>query len=532
MSPASRYLPRLLAFATFAVAIAIGWAGIHLAKSERIERIERDRSELHRVARELQVRIDHLEARYREHLERLTRSDLNDRFALRDTLDRVVGVRQFSTLRPGGEIDVHLLASDETRDEAEVPLPVIDPRERPVGRGNVVEIPREKLEAIADHGWFQDGQSLFYVHRINQRRFGLLLVEPTLVTSAIREAILGEGELWTGENRDAPADDGLFVNGRAIFASNLDSEFSADVVIPLASRFGDWQIRSRDARETVVSYDQGRLAGSAALALFIALVGGFGSWHLGRALRLAEQRVSFVNRVSHELKTPLTNILLNTDLATDDTGAAGRRRLTMVSEETRRLSRLIDNVLAFSRREQTELELKPAPTRLRPLIEDVVTQFCPSLERRGIQPEIDCGPDLVAIADPDSLTQVLGNLLSNVEKYAASGGRVRIAARAEDSAIALLVADRGPGIPRNERERVFRPFQRLDDRPSEGASGTGLGLAIARDLAERMKGSLQLLDEEDSNDSGATFLLRLPAGDANAVPSAPRIIEFPDSRAS
>lgn len=530
MSPASRYLPRLLAFATLAVATVIGWGGIRLSKSEIIERIERDRSELHRVARELQVRIDDLEARYREHLERLTRSDLNDRFALREAIDHIVGVRQFSTLRPSGEVDVHLLASDEPRDESKVPLPVIDLRERPVGRETVVEIPRERLEVIENHDWFQNDDSLFYVQRISQRRFGLLLVEPTLVTDAMREAILGEGKWFPEADQDEPQNDALFVNDHAIFPADLDADFAADVVIPLAARFGDWQIRSRDDRRVVVSYDQGLLTGTAALALFIALAGGFGAWHLARALRLAEQRVSFVNRVSHELKTPLTNILLNADLAADDSGTSGRKRLTMVSEETRRLSRLIDNVLAFSRRGRNEPELKPVPTRLRPLIEDVVTQFRPSLERRGIRPEIDCDPGLVAIADPDSLTQVLGNLLSNVEKYAAKGAYVRIEAMADRSEIAILVTDRGPGIHRNERERIFLPFQRLDDRTSEGASGTGLGLAIARDLAERMSGSLHHIDE-DSSESGATFSLRLPAGESETL-SAPRIIDFPDSRAS
>ncbi|HRQ90371.1 MAG TPA: ATP-binding protein, partial [Bacteroidia bacterium] len=113
---------------------------------------------------------------------------------------------------------------------------------------------------------------------------------------------------------------------------------------------------------------------------------------------------------------------------------------------------------------------------------------------------------------------------SNVEKYAASGRLVRILVEARGDRTAVQVRDAGPGIPRRERERIFLPFHRLDDRTAEGASGTGLGLSIARDLAEGMGGSLRLLPA--GPEPGCAFELLLPAS-ADA-----KVIAFPESRAS
>jgi signal transduction histidine kinase len=262
---------------------------------------------------------------------------------------------------------------------------------------------------------------------------------------------------------------------------------------------------------------------AAALALIVLLAGLAAGTSVRRALRLAEQRVSFVNRVSHELKTPLTNILLNADLAADGADARGRQRLARVQEETRRLARLIDNVLAFSQRGRSEA--KPAlPLAIHPLVEEVIETFTPSLERRGVSVEFDGDARTHALVDPDALRQILGNLLSNIEKYAAAGGLADITLAEEDEAVILLVKDRGPGIPAREHERIFLPFQRLNDRPSEGVTGTGLGLAIARDLAVAMGGGLRLIAQ---NGPGATFELRLPA-----APPAAKVITFPESRAS
>ena len=196
----------------------------------------------------------------------------------------------------------------------------------------------------------------------------------------------------------------------------------------------------------------------------------------------------------------------------------------MVQEETRRLSRLIDNVLTYSQRDETPPELRLRPAPVGPLIDEVVAQFRPALERRGIKIVITGDTTAAAAVNGDAFAQILGNLLSNVEKYAASGGLARIEMEDCLDEVVIRVVDAGPGIPRLERERIFRPFHRLHDNTAEGASGTGLGLSIARDLAERMSASLRVLP--GGKEPGAIFELRLPAA------AGEKVITFPDSRAS
>lgn len=522
MSPLRSRLPLLLPLFAMAIAAAIGWGGLVIAKQERVERLPRENAAVHAFSGELQNRVADLELQYERHLARICRTDLNHFFGVQDALDGVVGVKQLSTLNPEGKIDLHLPASDVQTITA-LPIPVIDPRERPPGREIFAEVGDSDLfgGGEGESGWIEKPEGLFFYQRVSIRRVVLLLVDPRLVEETMAQT-LGP---WIEKNLPGtavPGADQILLSDRVLASAGDPDQTLADAVRTLATRFGPWQVRSWDARRTIVAYRRDLLAGAVGLALLVLLAGAIATIALHRALRLAEQRVSFVNRVSHELKTPLTNILLNADLAADGADARGRQRLARVQEETRRLARLIDNVLAFSRRDSTPLPA-PAPLALRPLVEEVAETFAPSLKRRGVEIVVNGGDSTRALADPDSLRQILGNLLSNIEKYAAAGGLADITLAEDDEAVILLVKDRGPGIPAREHERIFLPFHRLDDRTSEGVTGTGLGLAIARDLAIAMAGSLRLVPQDGS---GASFELRLPAA------AAAKVITFPDSRAS
>jgi len=245
------------------------------------------------------------------------------------------------------------------------------------------------------------------------------------------------------------------------------------------------------------------MAGAAA-----ALLAGIGlAARIRSERRLAEQRVSFVNRVSHELRTPLTNMLLNLDAAAEhiEEGPA-TRRLRLVREEARRLSRLIENVLTFSRRDREDVPVSARACDPAAVIDTVIEQFTPSFARRGVGVKLTSDSMRNCLLDGDALAQIIANLLSNVEKYAPVG-TVEISCRIENDELVLSVVDEGPGIPASAAERVFQPFERLNSRLTEGVTGTGLGLAIARELAHRMGGTLSLLPSA----KGATFELRVPA---------------------
>ena len=298
-----------------------------------------------------------------------------------------------------------------------------------------------------------------------------------------------------------------------------------DFVVPLASRLGNWQIVSWDRWETVTASHFPTLIISGTLAIGLALLGWIVAAAQRRALREVTARVSFVNRVSHELGAPLTNLRLYMELARDSLppeAAESTRRLAVAEEETGRLIRLVQNILAFARSERGKLELQPAPCRPAEIVAGVLAQFAPALARRSIAVETDCDELATATLDPDALAQITANLISNVEKYAASGAWMRISLATASGELVLRVADRGPGIPASESVRIFEPFERLDHTLTEGVSGTGLGLAIARDLATRMGGSVDL---ESPAGGGAVFTLRAPAHVArnSKVESAPAL---------
>jgi len=229
-----------------------------------------------------------------------------------------------------------------------------------------------------------------------------------------------------------------------------------------------------------------------------------------RELRLAQQRVNFVNQVSHELKTPLTNLRLYTEmlqdrLPADETDSAVQRYLEVLTGESRRLSRLIDNVLSFSRAQRRQLRVRPEEADPDEQIERILQTFAPLLRQRGIDLAFAPGVGRRLRYDPGVLEQILNNLLGNCEKYAPDSGLLKIRSWLDGSALYIEVHDRGPGIEAGERERIFEPFYRSSSRLTDGVAGTGIGLGLARDLARAHGGDLRL----EPSESGACFHLRL-----------------------
>lgn len=249
--------------------------------------------------------------------------------------------------------------------------------------------------------------------------------------------------------------------------------------------------------------------GLSGLALSLLLFFSYAMREHRRELEDAEQRVGFVTRVSHELKTPLTNIRLYTELLEDALAEdpQAERHRQVILEESERLGRLIRNVLSFSRRGEHEAARRTAPLVCDELLGRVVEQFRPALERRGFQIELDLqAPEPISL-DPDAFEQILGNLLGNAEKYGTPGRWVAVRSRQSEAETRISVEDRGPGVPETLREQIFLPFFRASDRMNEGVTGTGIGLTIARELARAMGGELRC---EAGDGGGARFVLRLP----------------------
>lgn len=256
----------------------------------------------------------------------------------------------------------------------------------------------------------------------------------------------------------------------------------------------------------------GLLPGIGGLAVVVFGLAFYFFRESSREMCEAAQRVSFVNQVSHELKTPLTNIrmyaeLLEDELSNDD---GSRQYLGVIVSESQRLSRLITNILTFSRGERRELKLRRRTGVVDDAVQALLEQFRPSLENHGVTAGFEPGAGRPVSFDVDAVQQIVANLLTNVEKYAASGRRVDVTSEQVGDEVTITVSDRGPGIPIREHERIFEPFYRPSNALTDGVTGTGIGLAIARDLAVLHGGSLELVPAQGvARGSGARFRLTL-----------------------
>jgi len=208
----------------------------------------------------------------------------------------------------------------------------------------------------------------------------------------------------------------------------------------------------------------------------------------------AMQKTSFVSNVSHELKTPLTSIRMYAELLGEDrVSDAGKRRryLRTIVDESQRLSRLIGNVLDFSRLEQGRKSYEMTDVDVVDVVERVLENQAVRLHEAGMRVEKDLGEErLIARTDRDALEQVLVNLVDNSVKYAAGGEELRVELAVDEHGVRIAVMDRGPGVAAGQREKVFDTFHRTDDSLTSRLPGTGLGLTIARRLMRGMGGDV------------------------------------------
>jgi signal transduction histidine kinase len=226
--------------------------------------------------------------------------------------------------------------------------------------------------------------------------------------------------------------------------------------------------------------------------------------------RFDELRSDLIATVSHEIRTPVAAVYgaartLLRDGLDDD---VHRRLLRILAEESERLARLVDEILLAGSIDSNRLAI----SRVEIDLVDVVHRAAASASVAGAEPllelDLPAGPARV-VADPERVGQVLANLLENAVKYGTGGASETIAVRVRElpATVRVEVADRGPGIPAAERERVFEKFHRLDPRLQSGVRGTGLGLYICRELVGRMQGTMGV---ESVEDEGSTFWFELP----------------------
>jgi two-component system phosphate regulon sensor histidine kinase PhoR len=234
------------------------------------------------------------------------------------------------------------------------------------------------------------------------------------------------------------------------------------------------------------------------------------------ARQLDELKAEFVATASHELRTPLAAVygaaqtLRRHDFALDEAGRG--RFISIITDESERLSRIVNEILLASQLDAGSLELGSEPFNPAELVERVAeatrTHMPGSVTLEITLPD---SPPPVA-ADREKARQVLVNLVENAIKYSPDGGRVEVGIEQGETAVRFYVSDEGLGIPELEQERIFDKFYRLDPVMTRGIGGTGLGLYICSELVRRMGGRIWV---DSDHGSGSTFSFELPVEEAS-----------------
>jgi two-component system, NtrC family, sensor histidine kinase GlrK len=233
-------------------------------------------------------------------------------------------------------------------------------------------------------------------------------------------------------------------------------------------------------------------------------------WLRVRLLELAQEKNRFLRHMSHELKTPLANIREGTELLMD--GAVGelqsaQREVTAILRENgMKLQRLIENLLSFSAWQAKSVGLEVSEFKLRPLIKSVLENQQLTLVAQRVRLDVQV-EDLTPLADRAKVRLILDNLLSNAIKFTPRGGNISILARREREQLVIDVIDSGPGIPPEERNRIFEAFYQGKTPQGGHVKGTGIGLSVVTEFVNAHGGSIEILEAAAG---GAHFRVRLP----------------------
>ena len=253
---------------------------------------------------------------------------------------------------------------------------------------------------------------------------------------------------------------------------------------------------------------------SAALGvlLVVILAGTVTTYRLmRRESEVARLKADFVANVSHDLKTPLSVVrMFGETLEMGRVGDQATREeyYKVITRESERLSRLINNVLDFSRIEGGRRVYDRAPAAVEPLVREALEPFAYPLRQGGFKVEVDVAPDLPDVmVDSAAVGQALSNLIDNAIKYSGERKVLRVTAARSGEEVLVTVADEGIGISPAEHSRIFEKFYRVGRSDTQGRRGSGVGLALVRHVAEAHGGRVTV---DSRPGEGSRFTMALP----------------------
>lgn len=315
-------------------------------------------------------------------------------------------------------------------------------------------------------------------------------------------------------------------HGNVIYESSADPNSGTSVEYDLDESLGGMVLELGVRPEAVDRMVSGGVPGSRMpyiVALFVLTSGLLFTavWQLRREAELADLREDFVSSVSHQLRTPLTQIRMFGEtlmLGRVRSDAERSRATEIIVDESNRLSHQVENVLLFSRGERDALNLNLVAEDVGALVESVAESFEPLARAAdaGIERRIETG--IVCTMDVEATRQAVLNLLDNAIKYGPAGQVIEVGVRrtpGEQSLFATIrVEDEGPGVPPGQRDRVWNAYVRLDRDRASATAGSGIGLAVVRRVIEAQGGRVRVEAGDRGPGPGARFIIELPLAGA------------------
>ena len=342
-------------------------------------------------------------------------------------------------------------------------------------------------------------------------------------SSAIRQVMMSERALPPSVTGDRPADSLFSISvtshaGAPVYASPTRYTSPYRGHSRFGTEFGDLslalELRPDLAERLVIGGIPGSRTPLAVTMLALStLLAVTALLQIRREYELIAIRSDFVSNVSHELRTPLSQILIFTELLKLGrlrSPADRERSLDIIDQEARRLIRLVENVLQFSPAGRNRRRIECENVRLDQVVQETLDAFRPLASARGATLVAELPSAASVRADQSALRQILLNLLDNAVKYGPREQTVRVGAERHNGRTRIVVDDQGPGIPFEDRERIWEGYFRLQRESRLAVAGSGIGLAVVRSLASEMGGKTWV---EDADAGGARFIVELDTGE-------------------
>jgi len=329
----------------------------------------------------------------------------------------------------------------------------------------------------------------------------------------LRAAVFDEfgHRLGDGDERD------VFVDERSFPVVFFDKEL-LEYAAPYEQKRETFKVRTTFGPQSIAEIASASTRPQMALMIVLAIGMAAGVFFVagaaGREVRLAELKSNFVASVSHDLKTPLALIQLfaeTLELGRVRSAERAQEYYRVINGEARKLTRLIENILDFSKMEAGLRPYRVAPCDVGDLTETVLESMKSQFTQGHFNVHTTIARPLPRVnVDCDAAEQALENVLSNAMKYSGDSRDIDVRVDRSNGHVCVSVTDHGIGIPRREQKRIFRKFYRIDSGLGGGPQGCGLGLAI---VDHTMRGHGGFVNVESEPDRGSTFTLHFPIPD-------------------